>query len=109
MSREPNPDQIVTRWVDEGPEVAPERFVWAALDQVERTPQRGSMARGAGEHAHVLKFAVPVLGAAAAIVLAIVTYWSLNPAPTGAPSDTRWRARRRLPAPIRRPIHVAGT
>ena len=30
MTREPNADQIVTRWVDEGPEVAPERFVWAA-------------------------------------------------------------------------------
>ncbi len=35
-----------------------------------------------------LKFAVPVLGAAAAIVLAMVIYGNLNPAPSGTPSDT---------------------
>ncbi len=75
MTREPNTDQIVTRWVDEGPEVAPERFVWAALDQVERTPQRGRWRVTLENTPMLLKFAVPVLGAAAAIVLGIVDLW----------------------------------
>jgi len=85
MSREPKLDQIVTRWVDDGPDVAPERFVWAALDQVERTPQRGSWRMALENTPMFLKFGLPVLGAAAAIVLALVIYGNLNPAPSGSP------------------------
>jgi hypothetical protein len=88
MSREPNPDQIVTRWVDEGPEVAPERFVWAALDQVERTPQRGSWRVALETTPMFLKFGVPVLGAAAVVVLAIFAFGRFNTAPTGTPTDS---------------------
>lgn len=88
MSREPNADEIVTRWVDDGPEAAPERFVWAALEQVERTPQRGAWRVALENTPMFLKFAVPALGAAAAIVLAMVIYGNLNPAPSGTPSDT---------------------
>lgn len=88
MSHEPNSDQILTRWVDEGPEVAPERFVWAALDQVEQTPQRGSWRVAVENTPMLLKVAVPVLGAAAAIVLTMLIYGRMNPAPTGNPVES---------------------
>lgn len=88
MNRAPNTDQIVTRWVDEGPEIAPERFVWAALDQVERTPQRGSWRVALENTPMILKFAVPVLGAAAVILLGIFALGRLNPAPIGSPAES---------------------
>ena len=89
MSREPNSDQIVSRWVDDGPEVAPERFVWAALDQVERTPQRGRWRVRLVNTPLLLKVAVPVLGAAAVIVLAIFAFGRLNPAHSGTPAESQ--------------------
>jgi len=89
MSREPNADEIVSRWVDDGPEAAPERFVWAALDQVERTPQRARWRAALVNTPLLLKVAVPVLGAAAVIVLAIFAFGRLNPAPTGTPGESR--------------------
>lgn len=88
MNREPNADQIVTRWVDDGPEIAPERFVWAALDEVERTPQRGSWRVALENTPMLLKVAVPVLGAAAVILLGIFALGRLNPAPTGTPVES---------------------
>ena len=106
MSHEPNSDQIVTRWVDEGPEVAPERFVWAALEQVERTPQRGSRRVALENTPMFLKFAVPALGAAAAIVLAMVIYGNLNPAPSGTPSDTPLPSPAAIASPERDPRSV---
>jgi len=89
MSREPNSDQLVSRWVDDGPEVAPERFVWAALDQVEQTPQRGRWRVALVNTPILLKIGVPVLGAAAVIVLAIFAFGRLNPAPTGTPAESQ--------------------
>ena len=89
MSREPNTDQIVSRWVDDGPEVAPERFVWAALDQVEWTPQRGRWRVALVNTPLLLKVAVPVLGAAAVIILAIFAFGGINPAPTGTPAESQ--------------------
>jgi hypothetical protein len=88
MTRDPNADEIVTRWVDDGPEAAPERFVWAALERVERTSQRGAWRVALENTPMLLKFAVPAVGVAAAIVLGIVIYGSLNPAPTGAPVNS---------------------
>jgi hypothetical protein len=94
MNREPNVDEIVARWVDDGPEVAPERLVWAALEEVERTPQRGAW-RVALENAPMFKkIAVPILGVAAVVVVAILAYQqlgtnrgqapSMSPSPSGA-------------------------
>lgn len=94
MNREPNVDEIVARWVDDGPEVAPERFVWASLEEVERTPQRGAW-RVALENAPMFKkIALPVLGIAAVVLVAILAYQqlgtdrgqapSVSPSPSGA-------------------------
>jgi len=88
MNREPISDQVLNRWVDEGPEVAPERFVWAALDQVELTQQRGRWRVALGSTPMLLKVAMPVLGAAAVIALGIFAFGRLNPAPSGTPTDS---------------------
>jgi len=96
MNREPNVDEIVARWVDDGPEVAPERFVWVALDEVERTPQRGAWTVALENAPMFKKIAAPVLGVAAVILVAIIAYQllgtdrgtgqapSTSPFPTGA-------------------------
>lgn len=89
MNREPNVDEIVARWVDDGPEVAPERLVWAALEEVERTPQRGAW-RVALENAPMFKkIAAPVLGIAAVVLVAIVAYQLGTDRGTGQAPTTR--------------------
>jgi hypothetical protein len=92
MNREPNVDEIVARWVDDGPEVAPERFVWAALEQVERTPQRGAW-RVALENAPMFKkIALPFIGVAAVVLVAFLAYQQLGPdrgqTPSASPSPS---------------------
>jgi hypothetical protein len=94
MNREPNVDEIVARWVDDGPEVAPERFVWAALEEVERTPQRGAWHLALENASMFKKIAIPFLGVAAVVLVAFIAYEqlgtdrgqapSLSPSPSGA-------------------------
>jgi hypothetical protein len=74
MNRERDFDLTLRHWLDDGADQAPERFVWAALDKVERTAQRG--ARQASLEGFLMKFksAAPYLGVAAAIVLALAAY-----------------------------------
>jgi hypothetical protein len=42
MSLERDTDRRLRAWISEGADSAPERFVWAALDEIERVPQRSS-------------------------------------------------------------------
>jgi hypothetical protein len=74
MNREPDFDQALMGWLDQGVDQAPERFVWAALEDVERTAQRGAWQAPTEELFMQLKRAAPLLGIAAAVVLAIVAY-----------------------------------
>jgi hypothetical protein len=83
MNRERNVDDTVTQWVDEGPDAAPERFVWAALDAVERTPQRGSWRIALENMPMIAKLALPIVGAAAVLVIAVLTYQQLGGTGTG--------------------------
>jgi hypothetical protein len=94
MNREPNVDEIVARWVDDGPEVAPERLVWAALEEVERTPQRGAWHLALENASMLKKIAIPILGVAAVVLVAFIAYQqvgadrgqapSMSPSPSGA-------------------------
>ncbi|HTI30386.1 MAG TPA: hypothetical protein VL687_08520 [Methylomirabilota bacterium] len=92
MNREPNVDEIVARWVDDGPEVAPERFVWAALEEVERMPQRGAWRIALENTPMFNKIALPVLGVAAVALVAILAYQQLGTdrgqAPSASPSPS---------------------
>lgn len=83
MTRPREFDQVVTEWLDEGADQAPERFVWAALEEVERAPQRDARLASAEEFLMQLKRAAPVLGIAAAIVLAIVAFQLVGMPRTG--------------------------
>lgn len=74
MTRQPDFDRAVTDWLDDGADLAPERFVWAAIDDLERTPQRVAWVATTEEFLVQLKRAMPVLGIAAAVVLALVAY-----------------------------------
>ena len=78
MTRQADFDHVVTEWLDDGGEQAPERFVWAALDEVERAPQRAAWVAATEEFLMQYKRAAPVLGIAAAVVLAIVAFQILG-------------------------------
>ena len=81
MNRERDIDETLATWLDEGADTAPERFVWAAIDNVERTPQRGSWLVSVEEFLMHLKPAAPILGVVAVAALAVATYqlvWSPN-------------------------------
>jgi hypothetical protein len=81
MNRERDFDETLAMWLDEGADTAPERFVWAAIDDVERTPQRGSWLVSLEEFFMHLKPAAPILGVVAVAALAVATYqfvWAPN-------------------------------
>jgi hypothetical protein len=72
MNPERDSDRRLRAWAREGIDRAPERFVWAALDDIERTPQRAPWrARLEGLGAGVRPF-VFLAGAAALAVVALV-------------------------------------
>jgi len=88
MTRQPDFDHVVTDWLDDGADRAPERFVWAALDEVERAPQRAAWVATTEEFLMQFKRAAPVLGIAAAVVLAIVAFQILGSPSVGDPEPT---------------------
>lgn len=74
MNRDPDFNQSLVDWLDEGADRAPERFVWAALEDVERTAQRGAWRASTEDFFMHFKLVMPVLGVAAALAVAIVAY-----------------------------------
>lgn len=88
MNRESDFDQTLTDWMDEGADQAPERFVWAALDGVERTAQRGAWLASTEEFFMQLKRAAPVMGIAAAVILLIAAYQVFAAPNVGDPEPT---------------------
>jgi hypothetical protein len=90
MNRERDFDQTLRRWLDDGADQAPERFVWAALEDVRHTNQRG--ARWALLEGTIMKLkpVAPILGVAAVVLLAIAMFQLLGgnvggPDPTPTP------------------------
>ena len=74
MNREPDFDQTLRDWLDEGSDRAPERFIWAALDDVERSAQRGAWRVSLEDRFVNMKPAALVLVTTAVIIGAIATY-----------------------------------
>jgi hypothetical protein len=62
--------------------------VWAALDEVERTPQRVAWVAATEDFLMQFKRATPVLGIAAAVVLAIVAFQIVGSPSVGGPEPT---------------------
>ena len=88
MKRERDLDQTLKHWLDEGADHAPERFIWEALDDVERTAQRGAWRVSLEELLMNLKPAALALGAAAVIILAVAAYQVLAGPNVGGPGPT---------------------
>jgi len=94
MNRERDFDQTLRHWLEDGADQAPERFIWAALDNVGRTAQRGAWQASLEGFLMKFKSAAPYLGVAAVIVLAIAAYQVFvapnigNAGPSPSPSPT---------------------
>ena len=71
MNVERDSDRQLRAWASEGIDRAPERFVWAALDQIENVPQRTAWRTRFDGLAIRLWPAAAVVGAAAVIVVAL--------------------------------------
>jgi len=88
MNREADIEQTLRRWFDHGADQAPERFVRAALESVERTAQRGSRRMPLEGFLMKLKPAAPFLGVAAILVLIFGAYQLFAGANFGEPQPT---------------------
>lgn len=74
MTRERDFEHVLRSWIEEGADLAPERFVWSSLEAIETTPQRGAWQASLEGFLMKFKTAAPYLGVAAVIVLAIAAY-----------------------------------
>jgi hypothetical protein len=72
MNVERNTDRRLRAWVAEGIDRAPERFVWAAIDEVERMPQRRPWRTALDGLSARLRPVAGVLAGAGAVVAAVV-------------------------------------
>jgi hypothetical protein len=88
MNRKGNFDQLLRAWMDDGADVAPERFVQAAIDQAELTAQRGSWRVSLEGMIMRLQPAAPILGIAAIAIAAIALYAAFAGQNTGTPTPT---------------------
>lgn len=94
MNRSRDFDETLKDWLDDGADHAPERFIWAALDDVERSAQRGAWRVSLEERFVNMKPAVLVLVTTAAIIVAIATYQLVvgpnvgGPGPTPSPTSS---------------------
>ncbi len=71
MTFEREADRRLRAWLSDGADRAPERFVWAALDQIERQPQRPPWRAAIDAWATRYRPAVGVVAAAAAVLVAL--------------------------------------
>ena len=100
MNRKPDFDQTLRAWMDAGADQAPERFVWEAIEKVERTAQRGAWSASLEGLLMKIKPVAPLFGVAAVVVLAIVAYAVFGGGNVGGPSGP-------TPSPTPR-IHALG-
>lgn len=90
MNRNNDHDDALARWIDDGPNVAPDRFVWAVVERIEHTPQRGAWRVALENLPMIAKLAAPVIAAAAVLVVAILVFVGLgrNDGTGQSPSQT---------------------
>lgn len=89
MNRQPDIDQLLRGWLDEGETTPPERYVWAALERVETTRQRGALLVSLEEF---IMRAQPLAAAAVVAIVAVIglaVYFALAGGPNvGDPDAT---------------------
>jgi hypothetical protein len=94
MNRQRDVDQLLRTWLEDGLDQAPERFVWAALEQVDRAPQRGAWRVSLEGFLMRFQPAAPILGVAAVAIAAVALYVAFaggnvgDPGPTDTPAPS---------------------
>lgn len=88
MNRQMDFDQLLDSWLDDGADVAPERFVWAAIADAELTPQRGAWRVRLEGLTMRLQPAAPILGIAAIAIAVIALYAAFLAPNVGSPTPT---------------------
>jgi hypothetical protein len=84
MNRNRDFDETLKDWLDDGADHAPERYIWSALDDVERTAQRGAWLVSLEDLFVTIKLPALVLGTATVIIItALATYQLVGPNPGG--------------------------
>ncbi len=89
MSLERDSDRRLRAWAGEGIDRAPERFVWAALDEIERTPQRAPW-RARVDRVGAGFRPVAMLAGAAAVVLVGLGLGASLLTPDNRPGTSRY-------------------
>lgn len=93
MTRSRDIDQLLDRWMDDGPTVVADRVVAAALAEIPTTRQRGAFLAPLENLIMRMQPIAPFIGVAAAIVVALAIFTALgdrsrvgDPEPTPSPS-----------------------
>jgi hypothetical protein len=71
MNRQPDIDRLLRAWLDHGDDTPPERYVWAALERIETTPQRGALWVSLEER---IMRAQPVASIAVVVAVAVIGF-----------------------------------
>ncbi|MGH2445532.1 MAG: hypothetical protein ACRDGD_05780 [Candidatus Limnocylindria bacterium] len=71
MNRQPDIDRLLRSWLDEGDDTPPERYVWAALERIQTTQQRGALWVSLEEF---IMRAQPFASIAAIVVVAVIGF-----------------------------------
>jgi len=88
MTRSRDIDQLLNRWMDDGPTVVADRVIAAALTEIPTTRQRGARWALLKEIFMVMKPAAAMLGLAAVIVLGVAAYQLFLPRSPGIGGPT---------------------
>jgi hypothetical protein len=89
MNRNRDFEETLKDWLDDGADHAPERYIWSALDDVERTAQRGAWLVSLEDLLVTIKLPALVLGTATVIIItALATYQLVGPNPGASPSPS---------------------
>lgn len=111
-----NVDDVIREWTDLGEERLPDRYLQAALDEIETTPQRGAWP--APLKGLIMRFqtTAPYLAVAAVVVAAVVLYGAFVWSPVGGPDAsptpplaTPESTATASPSPTPRPVAPKGT
>jgi hypothetical protein len=89
MTPERDTDRRLRDWLADGANRAPERFVWAAIDDIEHVSQRPAWRSAASGWARRFRPVAAGAGVAAALVVAVVVVLQFAPPSSGPGAPTR--------------------
>ncbi|MGH2394916.1 MAG: hypothetical protein ACRDGH_15740, partial [Candidatus Limnocylindria bacterium] len=89
MNRQLDHDQLIRGWLHDGPETMPDRYMWAALERIETTRQRGALWAPLEDLFMRFHPMAAVIGTTAVLIAGIAVYLALTGAPNiGGPEPS---------------------